>query len=134
MDEIQAAMLLVSLGYLSNLLTLRRAYATFYNGKLHDIVACPPDPDKSTVVFDYQIQVRDRDGLTAFLADRGIETRIKHPTVMADQPVYKHLPYRDLPVARQLVKHILSLPLHENLSYEDLDRVACSIQDFHTKS
>ena len=115
MDEIQAALLQVSLDTLEPLFAVRREMAAYYSEQLSGVVGCPPAPDERTVVFDYQIVAEDRAALISHLAEAGIETRVKHPILMPDQPVYRHLPTGPLPMARHLVSRILSLPLHEKL-------------------
>lgn len=131
MDEIQAAMLQVSLDILEPQLVRRREIAAYYSERLSDVVGCPPPPDERTVAFDYQIVAEDRAALIDHLARAGIETRVKHPILMPDQPVYRHLPTADLPVARHLVARILSLPLHDKLERVQLDQVIAAIRAFY---
>ena len=73
----------------------------------------------------FVVQVDDRDGLKAFLGERGIGTAIHYPVPIHLQPVARSLGYRpgDLPVCEAQAKRILSLPIHQFLSNGDIDYV-----------
>ena len=133
-DTLQAAMMLVSLEYVDANIARRIAIAETYTERLHDVVQCPPRPQSErsrNVFFDFTIIAEDRDELRAFLDGRGIETKIKHPILMPDQPAYAHLARAPLPVAERVVRRILSLPIHEKMTAEDVDYVAASVRAFY---
>lgn len=44
---------------------------------------------------------------------------------------YKHLPKFDIPVAEKLVKHILSIPNQDDMTFEEVEYVAKCIIDFY---
>ena len=100
-----------------------------------ELVQCAPGPEDAEsrcVFFDYTIMAPRRDELQAFLAQRGIETKIKHPILMPDQPAYAHLPRRfPWPTAERVVRRILSLPIHEKMDQADIDYVAESVEAFY---
>ena len=50
---------------------------------------------------------------------------------MNNQPAYDYLPKFDLPVADRSVNRILSLPIHEKLSQEDLEYIVQSVKEFY---
>ena len=86
-----------------------------------------------SVFFDYQIELERRSALGAFLAEQGIETKLKHPVLLPDQPPYRHLPRPALPMAERLVDRILCLPIHEKLTDDDVRLVARTIREFHER-
>jgi dTDP-4-amino-4,6-dideoxygalactose transaminase len=49
---------------------------------------------------------------------------------MSQQPAYRHLAARGLPNAERLVTQILSLPIHEKLTDDQIDYVIESIAAF----
>lgn len=123
-DEIQAALLSVSFDYLRDNIECRVTLAKCYTEGLAGILPCPLLPtDTSHVFFDYKILVEDRSTVMRFLAEKGVETKVKHPILMPDQPAYESLAKTELPVARHLVERMLSLPLHEKMVVSDVDYV-----------
>lgn len=133
MDEIQAAMLLPGFDLLDGLIDKRIALARAYSEKLAGTVECPPPPepgDYTSNFFDYQIYAPDRDGLRAHLAEKGVETKVKHPVLLPDHPAFSHLARPDIPVAEYIAGHMLSIPLHEKMTDEDVDYVVDAIQEY----
>jgi len=82
------------------------------------------------------IQCEGRNRLQHFLAERGIDARIHYPTPLHLQPCSADLGYRqgDLPVAEGQAQRILSLPVHQALSAQDIEYVAGSIVAFYRSS
>jgi len=133
-DAIQAAMMLVSFEWLEPSINRRLEIAGRYGKALQPFVHCPSNPraadDRTCVFFDYTIATPHRADLRRFLEARGIEVKIKHPILMPDQPCYRHIERRPLPVAEKLVKQILSLPIHEKLTDAQVDYVIGSVGEF----
>jgi len=134
-DTIQAAMMLVSYDHVEPALVRRIEIASRYCQRLKDLVGCPEAPrcqtDRRSVFFDYTITTPRRTAMRRFLEGRGIEVKIRHPLLMSQQPAYRHLNLRPLPNAEVLVKQILSLPIHEKLTDDQIDYVVDSISDFN---
>ncbi len=133
-DALQAALLCESFKELARVLVARKNVARSYSQGLRDIVDCPEVPaegDYSAIFFEYTIQADDRDSLQAYLAERGVETKVRHPILMPDQPAYAHLERPHIPQARRLVERILCLPCHEKLSDDELEFVIGSVKDFY---
>ena len=76
--------------------------------------------------------MNDRDRLQQHLLERGIETKIHYPIPIHLQKAASYLGYKrgDLPVTEALSSRILSLPIRENLSEEQIHYVADSVCDF----
>jgi dTDP-4-amino-4,6-dideoxygalactose transaminase len=134
-DTIQASMMLVSFECVEPAIVRRLSIARQYCERLKDLVRCPKPPlspaDRSSVFFDYTIATPRRHELRRYLADCGVEVKIRHPLLMSQQPAHRHLNLRPLPNAEQLVKRILSLPIHEKLSDEQIDYVVASVAHFY---
>lgn len=133
-DTLQAALLLVSRRYFEASLTRRREIARAYRGELGGLVVCPEvadGSDRSNVFFDFQIQIEDREALRDFLAESGIEAKLRYATLMPDQPAYAHLARPPLPVAERLARTSLCLPIHDKMEGADLHYVIERVRAFY---
>jgi len=133
-DAIQAALLCESFREIDEGIAARKRVATTYSEALGDVVVCPevpPEGDLGAIFFDYTIAAQHRDDLHAHLSGLGVETKIRHPILMPDQPAYEHLDPADIPVARDLVGKILSLPCHEKLTDDDVQFVIEAVSAFY---
>ena len=128
--------MLTSFKYFNENFNIRLEIANYYYKKLSSYVKCP-QPNKNKDIqctfFDYTIISENRDKLQKSLSKKGIETKIKHSKLMTQQPAYKSLTKSNLPQAEYLVNRILSLPIHEKLTQNDLDYIVESIREFYEK-
>ncbi|SLM30904.1 hypothetical protein MTBBW1_2520005 [Desulfamplus magnetovallimortis] len=85
------------------------------------------------VYYTYTLKVENRDGLRAFLMDRGIETKIHHPILMPEQPAYRSSAKGEWQFASEKVKQVISIPASEVLSDSDVQYIAHNIIDFYKK-
>jgi dTDP-4-amino-4,6-dideoxygalactose transaminase len=132
LDTIQAAMLLRRLRRLPEVIARRREIASWYCTLLDGVVDTPAEkPEELSVYYTFTIQADRRDDLRQFLERRGIETKIQHPILMPDQPVYVGR-RGDYPNARRLVSRILCLPAHEKLVRDDVEYVARAVKEFYS--
>jgi dTDP-4-amino-4,6-dideoxygalactose transaminase len=76
----------------------------------------------------YVTGVKQRDNLASYLKDKGIETGIHYPVPVHRQPYL--MSDIHLPITEQYVDEILSLPMHPQLSDEEVDYVASEVWDF----
>ncbi len=130
-DEIQASLILENLRNLNKEIKIRKIIIKNYISELKKIVIdCNYDLKRSSG-YDYQILATKRNKLINFLNEKNIETRIKHPILMADQPTFKKAKKLNLKNARWICKHSLSLPLHRNLSQNDQEYIIDSIKKFY---
>lgn len=134
LDTLQAAILLRRLGRVERIIQKRREIARWYDAHLAGVVGIPIEAEgEEDVYYTYQIRAPRRDELKAFLENRGIETKIQHPILMADQPAHRRFARGDFPNARKLVAQILCIPAHEKLSRADVDWTAACIREFYKK-
>ena len=71
----------------------------------------------------YMVLVKERDRLHSYLNENGIEAKIHYPTPLHLQPASEKLGYRlgDFPVAEAQAKSIISFPVHQHLTPEEMD-------------
>ena len=136
MEGVQGAVLWAKLAHLDAWNAARVRHARGYAKRLADLpgVILPEAPSPEAHVWHlYVIQVRgwDREELRGELADRGVATGVHYPTPVPFQPAYAHLGYRpgDFPVAEDMARHCLSLPMFPELTEEQIDHVAASLSD-----
>lgn len=135
LDNLQAAVLLVKIKYIEEWTEQRISNASFYHNALADfdslILPIPTDKERS-VFHTYIIQTEKRDELKDFLFSRGIQTAIHYPIPIHLQSIGLELGYQEgsFPYAEGQAKKILSLPIYQGLSEEQLSYVIESIRDF----
>lgn len=134
MDTLQAAVLLHRLDRLPHVTEKRRANAAIYREHLNqDLVFYPPcKPEEFNTFHTFVVQVEERDALQGFLADRGIGTAIHYPSPLHLQKPALKWGYGpgDFPVTERQADQILSLPVHQYLSEEEVIHVAKSVNEF----
>jgi perosamine synthetase len=130
MTDLQAAVGIVQLGRLPELVAWRRAMAQRYHKLLADVpgVRAVADPDYGTtnyqafwVLLDDDVAVHRNDVLTS-LANAGVSAR---RGIMAAhlEPAYDGTPHGPLPVTELLTGRSLILPLHHELTIDPQDLV-----------
>jgi dTDP-4-amino-4,6-dideoxygalactose transaminase len=135
LDELQAAILSVKLTHLEEMNEGRRERAGWYRDALGGIgdVALPIEPEGYYHIYHlFVIRHPERDGLRAFLKDRGIGTDVHYPMVLNHQPVFAHARTSDRGTQRaeEAVKTILSLPMFPGLTKEEVETVGQAIGEF----
>jgi dTDP-4-amino-4,6-dideoxygalactose transaminase len=134
LDALQAALLLVKLQHLETWTEARRANARFYREALADLVTCPDEPAELEPVYHtFVVQALERDALRAWLAERGVETRVHYPLPIHLQPAAADLGYAkgDFPIAEAQAERIVSLPVHPELEPAQLEYVVDAIRSFY---
>ena len=133
LDELQAALLRVKLRALDARNRRRADIAAYYTGRLGEVVVTPPcDPSRFAVYHQYVVRTPQRERLRTYLAERDIETGIHYPVPIHRQPAWLRS-YGEgpaLPRAERAAREILSLPVHADLSDEEVERVADGVRDF----
>ena len=133
-DTLQAALLICNLKYVEDVINERVKIASLYTENLSKLVVCPginSKKNRESVFFDYTILAEFRDELSLFLETNGIETKIKHPILMYQQPAYKEIFQAHCPVAESFVNKILCLPIHEKMKNDDVMYVINRIKQFY---
>ena len=137
LDTIQAAILLQKLPFLSAVIEKRRANARKYISLLEGVVTLPVEISGYRHTYHtFVIQCDQRDQLREFLAEKEIETKIHYPIPIHMQEAAKYLNYKpgSLPQTEAQAKRILSLPIHQHVTSEQIEWVAKSIRTFYGKA
>jgi dTDP-4-amino-4,6-dideoxygalactose transaminase len=129
LDTLQAAILLAKLQVFDAELLRRKAIAARYDAGLADVVAVPRTPPGRVHAYAlYTIRVSDRDGVKARLAELGIGTGLFYRLALHQHPAFKDFDGRSLPVSEQLAGEVLSLPMHPDLTDDEVDRVITAVR------
>jgi UDP-2-acetamido-2-deoxy-ribo-hexuluronate aminotransferase len=138
LDSLQAAVLNAKLPLLNTYNRARQAAANKYSAALanHANIVTPVitgDAD-SHVFHQYTLRIlnADRDALMQHLLDKGIPCAIYYPIPLHSQKAYADARYNeeDFPVTNQLVKEVISLPMHTELDDEQIAFITDSILEF----
>jgi dTDP-4-amino-4,6-dideoxygalactose transaminase len=137
LDTLQAAILDVKLNHLCEYIAARQKAATFYQQALCDVdwLELPSSaPHSSHTYHQFTVKVKNgkRDALKQFLSDHGIPSMVYYPVPAHLQPAYRHLSYKegDFPISERCCREVLSLPMHTELSEEQLQYICQTIKNF----
>ncbi|MBL4919177.1 DegT/DnrJ/EryC1/StrS family aminotransferase [Szabonella alba] len=135
LQEIQATVLRVKLGRLSEFLDIRRHQARLYRELLSDLPITLPEekPGFRHAWRNYTIETDDRLDLSSHLLDRGIASNALYSPPMHLQKVHASLGYRRgaLPVTELSCARILSLPIGPHLSAGQVEEVAEAVKNHY---
>jgi len=130
LSEIPAAVGREQLKHLNNWTDKRRQAATVYGHLLNGAVDTPTEAQWAKHVYHvYVIQTKKRDSLKEYLNDRGISTGIHYPVPVHKQPCME-AGDTTLPVTETCVNNILSLPMHPQLTDEQIEYVTEKILEW----
>ena len=138
LDSIQAAVLNAKLPHLNTYNEARQNAAEKYSEALsnHKNIITPfvSGERDSHVFHQYTLRIvnANRDGLMKHLLDKGIPCAIYYPIPLHSQKAYVNSRYReeDFPITNQLVKEVISLPMHTELDDEQIKFITGSILEF----
>jgi dTDP-4-amino-4,6-dideoxygalactose transaminase len=138
LDTLQAAVLNVKLPYLDTYIQARRKVAQAYNEALEvrkDLYETPECIAASTHVYhQYTLKVKQgkRDALQKYLKERMIPTTIYYPNSLHKQPAFRGVIRigSDLSETEKLCSSVLSLPIHTELSEEQIHYIIDSLLNY----
>lgn len=137
LDEIQAAMLHVKLGYLDQDTMRRRAIANVYAQGISNKLITLPVPAHASVLelsshvwHLFVVASEARDTLKDHLAKNGIQTLIHYPIPPHKQGAYPELYNLSLPVSERIHSQVLSLPIGPTMSLADAEKVVDACNSF----
>jgi dTDP-4-amino-4,6-dideoxygalactose transaminase len=135
MNELQSAFGLLSLKYIDQAIVARKVIADSYRKKLASVkgIRCLPEPPSVKANYSYFPVFIDkekyglsRDELYQKLKEHNIFARRYFYPLISDFPTYKGLPSAArslLPVAAKTADQVICLPLHAELTEEDVVRI-----------
>lgn len=135
LDELQCALLRCKLPHLDKWNRNRQDIAKQYFDKIKNpIIKLPLQTDSvfGHVYHVFAVRCNERDRLEKFLNDRGIKTVKHYPIPMHLQGAYKDLNFKvgDFPVAEEISKTILSLPMFYGMTDEQINYVISALNEF----
>jgi dTDP-4-amino-4,6-dideoxygalactose transaminase len=149
LDSIQAAVLRAKLPLLNEYNVTRRNAARKYTqafAGIDNIITPSGSCKDETSICDscnchvfhqYTLKIlnSDRDALVEHLNEKNIPCGVYYPIPLHNQKAYKDSRYNeaDFTVTNQLVKEVISLPMHTELDDEQINFITKTIIDFVTK-
>ena len=148
LDSIQAAILRLKLPHLDDYCDARRKAAIFYNNafKNHENISTPKTSNNCKeicercnchVFHQYTLKIKgvDRDALHQHLLDNNIPCAIYYPVPLHSQKAYADERYNeeDFVVTNELIKQVISLPMHTELEENQLHFITQTILNFINK-
>jgi dTDP-4-amino-4,6-dideoxygalactose transaminase len=135
LDELQAAFLSVKLKHLEKWTSERQKVAQLYNEKLggvQGLILPLVAPGSSHVYHVYVIRTERRNALQEYLQKQGVGTLVHYPVPPHLQKAYTHLGHGegDFPIAEEIARTCLSLPLWPGMTGADVDNVSSVITAF----
>jgi dTDP-4-amino-4,6-dideoxygalactose transaminase len=145
LDSIQAAILNIKLKHLDTYNKARQEAARKYNKAFQGIknIATPKLSNSCTeicstcdchVFHQYTLKIKgvDRDALAQHLNEKGIPCGVYYPVPLHSQKAYKDSRYKesDFEVTNQLVKEVISLPMHTELEDDQIKFITSTIIDY----
>lgn len=134
LDELQAALLRIKLKYLDEANNERKQICEFYLKNIcNELIELPAVREGHNTVW-HQFVVRSpyRDKLIEYLSAKGIQTIIHYPIPPHLSEAYKYLGISEgtLPITEQMSKEIVSLPLYEGMTTDEMEYVVNTLNDF----
>ena len=132
LDELQAAVLRVELSVVDAWNERRQRVADWYAHYLPTEVQRPNVPDGCTHVYHlYVVRTPQRDAVAAALKARGIACAAYYTRPLHLQPALAFLGHAagDFPVAERAASENLALPMHPNLTEQQVREIATTVAE-----
>lgn len=134
LDEIQAAVLQVSLKHLEEGNDYRRAIAQRYLNEIHcDAVQLPMTrPGADHVYHVFAMLCDDRDAMQRHLREQGVNTLSHYPIPPHLQQCYEYLGHGvgSFPISEDYANRELSLPIYNGLPQEEVTRIIEAVNSY----
>lgn len=134
LDEMQAGFLRVRLKYLEDLAEEKKKICERYLAELHSDKIELPRIRKGATHIWHQFVIRSecRDELIKYLDDKGIGTIIHYPIPPHLSEAYQYLGLKEgaLPITEEYAKTVLSIPLYNGMTKDELDYAIETINTF----
>ena len=138
LDSIQAAVLDAKLPFLDQYSQARqdaaRKYSKAFEGHANIVAPTICDICDCHVFHQYTLRITNgkRDQLMEHLQSKDIPCAIYYPIPLHSQKAYVDSRYKeeDFPVTNQLVKEVISLPMHTELDNEQIEFITNSVLEF----
>ena len=138
MTEFSAAMGLVNLPKLDDVINRRKELAGYYQKVFDDIEGVDIYPYENGIEYNYAyfpviidtLKIdKSRDQIWEELGQNGVETRKLYDTLTCEFSYYKDKPYRrDINYAQEMTKKCLDFPMYSSLSEGDIDFIGDALK------
>lgn len=139
MTDVQAAIGIPQIKKINQINIARNKNAEFLNNALEDVseISTPKTaPGNTHVWHQYTIRInessrRTRDEVMAFLGESGVASGVYYPKLAHDYECFRDNPQIEVsetPVAAKIVGQVLSLPVHQYLTEENLVHIAETVR------
>jgi len=126
MDTLQCAVVLAKLEVFEKEIEQRLNIGTRYNEMFdsHNVSRVMQKSDRTSVFAQYTLFVNERDDLQKSLAKENIPSAVHYPIPLNKQEAYKNICSPNAtPIASEIAKKVVSLPMSPYLSLADQDRI-----------
>lgn len=134
LDEMQAGLLRVRLSHLDELAEEKKHICERYLKELkNDNIELPEIREGASHIWhQFVIRSKRRDELQKYLQEQGVGTIIHYPIPPHLSEAYQYLGLKegDLPITEKCANEVLSIPLYNGMSEEELDYVIEKINAF----
>ena len=131
LDTVQAAFLLCRLERLEASMARRRQIAMRYHEAFQGLFELPlEEPGSIDAFYTYTIRTDHREGLRLYLDGKGVETRVRHPLLIPEHPLYRGRFEGSYPNAKRQVDRMLCIPCHDKLTDEQVEYVCQATLSF----
>lgn len=132
LDELQAAILRVKLGYLDEENRQRSRVAQQYlAGITHPEITLPHIASYGTPCWHlFAVRCGQRDALQTHLTAQGVQTVIHYPVPPHHQPAYKEWKTLSFPITEAIHREILSLPMSPVMTDAEIEYVISALNSF----
>ena len=135
LDAIQAAILNVKLNYIDGWNEARAKNAAYYSEKISgNEIVVPETAEYSTHIFhQYTLRVPNRDDLSEHLQKHKVPHGVYYPVPLHLQKAYAGYGFYEgeFPVCEMMTKEVISLPMHSDLTEEQMNYITEKISDFY---
>jgi len=131
LDDIQAAILRVKLKQIDQFNTGRRRVAHLYSELLQDVAGVPFEDGKGVHVYhQYTLLTDRREAIMTKLAEQQISSAVYYPIPLHRQDVFAEACADiNLPVAEDVARRCMSLPVYPEMSDEQVRLVAATVKE-----
>jgi len=134
LDELQAALLLVKFSHIDQIISERKRIANRYLGEISNSkVILPKTFHLSEHVYHlFVVYIENRNDFQSYLSKHEISTQIHYPIPPHLSKAYESLGYKigDFPISELISNHVLSLPMHEWMTEEEVTYVIKVVNDY----
>ncbi len=138
LDSVQAVIALRLMAQVHEITDRRIANARRFDAAFSDVAEIQLPPRRANVrqVFHtYVIRVKNRDLLLAHLLEKGVRAKVHYPIPLHLQKAAAGLGYKagDFPVCESDCASILTLPVHQHLTAEEIDYTIDQVRTFYRR-